>query len=109
MSISLRFKDRLDGESNFSPWKERIFLFLEEADPWDIVTSTQTKIVVVPNATTNDVGYTTYKKKNIKTKNMIDNFKDHVSHHVTGKSHVFEMCTSLTKLYQSTNETKKWC
>jgi len=29
-NAGLRFKDRLEGASNFSPWRERIVLVLEE-------------------------------------------------------------------------------
>jgi hypothetical protein len=34
---SLRVEDRLAGASNWSPWKARIVLFLEEGELWDIV------------------------------------------------------------------------
>ena len=45
-SIGLRYEDRLDGASNFSPWKERITILLKEQALWDIVGATAT--VVVP-------------------------------------------------------------
>ena len=68
--------------------------------------STYTKFLVVLNATIGVVGCATYKKKNKKDKKMIlENVKDHVSPHVTGKSHAFEIWAYLTKFYQSTNET----
>jgi hypothetical protein len=35
----LRVEDRLAGASNWSPWKARIVLILEELELWDIVSS----------------------------------------------------------------------
>lgn len=32
MAIGLRVDDRLDGDVNFSPWKERIVLLLQECE-----------------------------------------------------------------------------
>jgi hypothetical protein len=40
MSImSVKVEDRVDGVSNFLPWKARLTLLIEEHDLWDIVTS----------------------------------------------------------------------
>ena len=33
----LRVEDRLAGDGNWSPWKSRIVLILEEGELWDIV------------------------------------------------------------------------
>ena len=41
MAIGLRIEDRLDGAVNFSPWKARIVLILQENELWDIVNSAQ--------------------------------------------------------------------
>jgi hypothetical protein len=38
---------------------------------------------------------------------ILDTIKDHVIPHVAGKTNVFEMWASLTKLYQSSNENRK--
>jgi hypothetical protein len=68
----LRFEDRLDEDTNFSPWKEWIALLLEENEIWDIVEKTQ----VVPTDTTL---LATYKKKNVKSKRMLlDVMKDYI-------------------------------
>jgi len=38
MSVgSVRFEDRLDGASNFMPWKTRVTLILKEHDLWENV------------------------------------------------------------------------
>jgi hypothetical protein len=105
MATGLRVEDRLDGAANFSPWKERIVLLLQECELWDIVNNTQTNPVTVPTDATLLAAYT---KKNIKAKRIIlDAIKDHVIPHVTGKANAYEMWESLTKLYQSSNENRK--
>ena len=40
MVFGLRVEDMLEGAANFSPWKARISLILEENELWDIVHST---------------------------------------------------------------------
>jgi hypothetical protein len=35
VATGLRFEDRLDGVSNYSPWKERIMLVLMENGIWE--------------------------------------------------------------------------
>jgi hypothetical protein len=35
--ISVKVEDRLDGVSNFLPWKARLILLMKERDLWDIV------------------------------------------------------------------------
>ena len=101
MATGLRVEDRLEGAANFSPWKERIVLILEEYELWDIVE----KPITIPKDV---VPLAEYNKKNVKAKRIIlDAIKDHVIPHVTGKKNAFEMWESLTKLYQSSNENKK--
>ena len=51
MVFGLRVEDRLDGAANFSPWKARITLILEENELWDIVHSTTTNPIVPADAT----------------------------------------------------------
>jgi hypothetical protein len=101
MVTGLRFEDRLDGATNFSPWKERIALMLEENEIWDIVEKTQ----VVPTDTALLVAFN---KKNMKSKRMLlDVMKDHIIPHVSEKKNAYEMWEALTKLYQSGNQNKK--
>ena len=47
-SIGLRVEDRLDGGGNWTPWKARSVLLLEECELWEIVEQT----VTVPIDTT---------------------------------------------------------
>jgi hypothetical protein len=39
-NAGLRFEDRLEGASNFSPWRERIGLLLEEQGLWEFAEGT---------------------------------------------------------------------
>ena len=89
MAIGLRVEDRLDEHTNFSSWKERIVLLLQECELWDIVENSQTNPVTVPTDATLLAAYT---KKNVKAKRIIlDAIKDHVIPHVTRKSNAYEM------------------
>eukprot|EP00253_Pinus_taeda_P007806 PITA_07806 len=105
MSLGLRVEDRLDGNINYSVWKERMQSIFEEAEVWDImVHTTQTPVVVPTDATQ----LAAYNKKNNKGKRLIlDGIKDHCIPHVRGKSNAHEMWTALSNLYQSTNENRK--
>jgi hypothetical protein len=105
MATSLRVQERLDGASNFGSWKERMILFLQENELWDIVENSTTHPVILPIDATL---IATYTKKSIKAKRIIlDAIKDHLIPHLTGKKNAYEMWESFMKLYESTNENQK--
>jgi len=104
MSLGLRVEDRLDGHFNYSVWKERMQSIFEETEVWDIMVHTSQNPVVVP---TNATQLTAYNKKNKGKRLILDGVKDHCILHVRGKSNAHEMWTSLSNLYQSTNENRK--
>jgi hypothetical protein len=60
-TFSLRYEDRLEGPSNFVPWKCWVKMLLEEQDLWDFVE----KLVVEP---TDPVLLADHKKKMAKVK-----------------------------------------
>ena len=92
-TFGLRVEDRLDGGGNWTPWKARIVLLLEECELWEIVEQT----VPVPTDTTL---LAKFKKKNVKAKRIIlDSVKDHIIPHVVGKDYAFQMWESLMNLY----------
>ena len=105
MASSLHVEDWLDGASNFSAWKARVVLFLNESELWDIVESTDASLVPIPtDATTKDA----YEKKIIKAQQiLLDAIKDRIIPTRFKKSNAYEMCDALTKLYQSSNENRK--
>ena len=97
MVFGLRVEDRLDGVANFSPWKARISLILEENELWDIVHGTAANPVVVPTDATDKVAF---RKKDVRARRVIlDVVKDHVIPHISAKDHAFQMWTTLTNLY----------
>ena len=105
MATGLRVEDRLDGAQNFSPWKARIVLILQENELWNIVDSTTTNPMTVP---TDAAAKIVFDKKDIKAKRiLLDAIKDHVIPHISGKSHAHLMWTALNNLYQSSNENRK--
>jgi hypothetical protein len=101
----MRAEDRLDGVSNWSPWKTKITFFLEDLELWDIVQAP----VVIPLAPAPSLLLDAdFRKKNTKAKMTIcDGVRDLVIPHLTGKDYAFEMCESLWKLYQSPNQNQK--
>ena len=105
MSLGLRLKDRLDGHSNYSTWRERIQSIFEEAEVWGIMVHTAQRLVTVP---ANSVQLADFNKKNAKRKILIlDGVKGHVLPHVIRNTYAHEMWIALTNIYQSTIENKK--
>ena len=87
MVFGLRVEDRLDGVTNFSPWKARISLILEENELWGIVHNTTANPVVVP---VDAVDKATFMKRDVKARRIILNaVKDHIIPHISAKTHAF--------------------
>jgi len=84
MSLGLRVEDRLDGQTNYSIWKERMQSIFEEAEVRDMMVHTTQNPVVVPTDATQLVEYN---KKNNKGKRLIlDGIKNHCIPNVRGKA-----------------------
>jgi hypothetical protein len=100
-SAGLRFEDRLEGASNFSPWRERMGLLLEENGLWEFV---EGKAVLPADPTQQPA----HLKKDVKTRRIIvDGVKDHIIPHLSGKKTTKDMWEALVKLYQSDNQSRK--
>ena len=85
--VGLRVEDRLAGASNWSPWKARIVLILEELELWDIVSAP----MVLPPVTA-PLLVAKFKKRNIKAKRTIlDVVKDHIIPHMSSNMFAHEM------------------
>jgi hypothetical protein len=81
----LRVEDRFAGAGNWSPWKAKIVLILEELELWDIV-----EYLVVPP--TDAVFMDEFRKRNIKAnRTILDVVKDHIIPHISGKEFAFQM------------------
>jgi hypothetical protein len=77
-NAGLRFEDRLEGASNFSPWRERIALVLEEQGLWEFVEGT-------PAPPTNLTQLAAHTRKDVKARRIIiDGVKDHIIPHLSG-------------------------
>jgi hypothetical protein len=93
----LRYEDRLEGASNFSPWRERMALVLEEQGLWEIA---EGKVA----APADPVQLAAHNKKDVKARRIIvDGVKDHIIPHLSGKKTTKDMWEALVKLYQSDN------
>ena len=83
MSTRLRLEDRFDGAVNFTPWKARIVLILQENELWDIVNSIVAHPVTIPTIAADKAEF---EKHNIKAKRIIlDAIKYRVIPHIYGK------------------------
>ena len=97
MVFGLRVKDSLEGAANFSPWKARISLILEENELWDIVHGTTANPTVVPVDATDKAAFM---KRDVRARRVIlDAVKDHVIPHISAKDHAFQMWIASTNLY----------
>jgi hypothetical protein len=95
MTLSLRECDRLDGASNFVPWKLRLQILMEEADLWEHVE----KVILEP---TNPTQLATHQKKEAKAKRIIlDSVKDHFISHIAEKKTGKDMFGALVELFQN--------
>jgi hypothetical protein len=89
----LRFEDRLEGTSNFCPWRERIGLVLEENGLWEYVEGS----IAAP---VDPVQQVAHNKKDVKARRIIvDGVKDHIIPHLSGKKTAKDMWEALVKLY----------
>ena len=97
----LTVEDRLDGGGNWTPWKARIVLLLEECELWELVGQAVT-------SPTDPILLAKFKKKNVRAKRIIlDSVKDHIIPHVVRKDYAFQMWESLGNLYPSSNQNRK--
>ena len=93
----LKVEDRLEGASNFCPWREHIGLVLEENGLLEIV---EGKVA----AHADPIQLASHNKKDVKAKSIImDGVKDDIIPHLFGKKTMKDMWEALVKLYESNN------
>jgi hypothetical protein len=101
VATGLRFEDRLEGASNFVPWKARVTLVLMENGLWEFA---NTK--VTPPMDPKDLA--AHELKDVKARRIIlDAVKDHLIPHISEKKSAREMFVALTNLFQSNNTNRK--
>jgi hypothetical protein len=100
-ATGLRFEDRLEGASNFVPWKARVTLILMENGLWDFANT-----IVTPPTDPKDLA--AHELKDVKARRIIlDAVKDHLIPHLSEKKSAREMFVALTNLFQSSNANRK--
>ena len=92
-SVGLRFEDRLDGASNFCPWRERISLVLEENGLLEFAEGK-----AVPPTDPSQLESHLQRDVNM-MRVILDGFKDHIIPHLSIKKIDKEMWETLLKLY----------
>ena len=95
---SLQYKDRLEGFSNYTLWKEMIKLVLQVNRIWEFV---EKEIKKPTDPKELDVWeYLDTKARLI----IFDNVKDSLIPHVFGKNNAHEMWITLQNFFQNKNE-----
>lgn len=97
---SMRYEDRLDGFTNYSPWKERIKLMFLVNMKWEY----SVKEIQKPRDPKDLEAYKEFDaKENII---ILDGVKDHLIPHLTGKNIAQEMWKALQDLFQNKNKNQ---
>jgi hypothetical protein len=90
-------EDRLDGASNFSSWKSRLQVTLEEDDLLDVVTKT------LPDTTT-DVEKKIRKEEDVKARKLIIySVRDHLLPRIANLKTTYDMYEALKEMFESDN------
>ena len=99
--MNMRYEDRLDGASNYIPWKVRITVVLKELRVWSFINSVMTK-------PTDKDELVEFEALEARAQRIIfDGVKDHLIPHLAEKKTTKDMCDTLTKLFETKNENRK--
>jgi hypothetical protein len=94
-------EDRLNGKNNFSSWKSRILITLEESELIKCVEE------VVPEST-DDAGKSQWRKNDAKSRKIIIySVRDHLIHHISNLKTTKKMYDALNKLFESNNTNRE--
>jgi hypothetical protein len=101
MVNTLNIEDRLEGETNFQAWKERVLLLLEENDLKEYVEG----VVVAP---TDVKELAAHKKREVKANQvLLESMKDNLIAHIVEKTYSRETYDALVGLYENGNICRK--
>jgi hypothetical protein len=93
-------EDRLDGSSNFSSWKSRLHITLEESDLLRLIEKT------LP-ATTTDEEKVEWKADDVKARKIIIySVRDHLLPHISTLKTTYEMYDALKKMFERNNTNR---
>ena len=99
--MSIRYEDRLDGISNYIPWKVRIIAVLKE---WKISSFASTKVT---NPTNMDALEEFESLESISQRVILDRVKDHLIPHLEEKKTSYYIWDALKKKFKEKNENQK--
>jgi hypothetical protein len=90
-------EDRLDGASNFSPWKSKLLVTLEEEDLLDATTKT------LPETTT-DLEKKVRKEDDVRARKIIIySVRDHLLPQIANLKTAYDMYKTLKDMFESDN------
>jgi hypothetical protein len=93
-------EDRLDGASNFSSWKSRLQVTLEEDDLLDVVNKN------IPDTTT-DIEKKIRKEEDVKARKLIIySVRDHLLPRISNLKTTYHMYEDLKEMFESDNTLK---
>ena len=99
--MNIRYEDRLDGVSNYIPWKIRITIVLKELRVWSFINNVMTK----PTDKDELMEFEALESRSQRT--ILDGVKYHLIPHLAKKKTAKEMWDTLTKLFEAKNENQK--
>ena len=89
---------RLDGASNFSPWKSKLLVTLEEDDLLDVTTKT------LPDTTTDIENKKIRKEEDVKARKIIIySIRDHLLPRIANLKTTYDMYKTLKGMFESDN------
>ena len=99
--MSIRYEDRLDGVSNYLPWKVRITVVLKEWKRWNFANMKMTK-------PTDQDALNEFEALEARAQRVILNgVKDHLIPHLAEKKTVKDRWDTLNQLFEAKNENRK--
>ena len=99
--MSILYEDRLDGISNYLPWKVRIAVVLKEWKIWSYANAKMTK-------PTDQDALDEFKALDARAQRVIlDGVKDHLIPHLVEKKTSKDMWDTLNQLFEAKNENRK--
>ena len=99
--MSIRYEDRLDGISNYLPWKVRIIAVLKEWKIWNFANTKMTKPTDKDDLEENEALEARAQRV------ILDGVKDHLIPHLATKKTANDTLNTLKQLFEAKNENHK--
>ena len=99
--MSIRYEDRLDGISNYIPWKVRITAVLKQWKIWSFAS------IVMVKPTNKDALEEQEALEARAQRVILDRVKDHLIPHLAEKKTAYDMWDVLKQLFEPKNKNRK--